>query len=482
MLSASRLAGFDRIYLGNGCLHEFSIANRFADRRNEFRSGKEFRCVVFDHAEGHEYRLVADITSPSGTVLEGRTLARFYSRSLLFSTSAEGSFSALRMQSRSGEELFAEFAGSWALYDGSVEEEGQTEVEVVLRSAAETVTPGSPKYFDDIYFAGASAGTTLTLHQAMVRPLFMPHPTAGDTVSFGDVAAWSQSRMTVINAVRQMFGLCFYTDEAGGRVLAEPRNDFYRNDILTDWSDRLELSQPVRLSELASCLPAGTITWEYAGTDDGDNGFGRWQVQLTGTADDSLTRSHANPLFTATRNATGLLPSAPSASLPCITPEEGDEESLNFAPVVVRYMGMRPLPGGETWGWPSAGSSYPFLAFHSPDRAAGIVAADPPCRGAAVADEEPFTLCFEDRDGLQGLHKWWDGVAEAYSTGRKIEVRMRLGPEDVEALVRPNGLMHDFRSRFLLKLDGEPHLLRLEEVADYDPGAGTARCIFVKGF
>ena len=52
MAGSDRLAGFDRSYLGGGQLHRFRIANRFPDRRNEFRTGKEFLCSVFDHEEG----------------------------------------------------------------------------------------------------------------------------------------------------------------------------------------------------------------------------------------------------------------------------------------------------------------------------------------------------------------------------------------------------------------------------------------------
>ena len=62
MSDRERLTGFDTVYLGGGQLHSFRIPNTFPDRRGEFCGGKEFKCVVFDYADGEEYRLVADRT------------------------------------------------------------------------------------------------------------------------------------------------------------------------------------------------------------------------------------------------------------------------------------------------------------------------------------------------------------------------------------------------------------------------------------
>ena len=62
------------------------------------------------------------------------------------------------------------------------------------------------------------------LVEAEVRPVFLPHPVLGDTLSFAEAGAHDMNRMQVVNALREMFGLCFYTDEPGRTVYAEPRN------------------------------------------------------------------------------------------------------------------------------------------------------------------------------------------------------------------------------------------------------------------
>lgn len=494
MVSGDRLAGFDRIYLGNGWLHEFRIVNRFPDRRNGFRTGQEFLCIVFDHEDGASYRFVADRVSPAGDRTEC-TLAQFYSHSVKLSTSVAGTYENLRMQRRDAAGSFADFSGDWALYDGYVTETGETEVEITLRSAAENVTPGNPKYFDDICFAGADEGMAFRIEEAEVRPVFLPHPVQGDTVSFAEVAAHDVSRMTVVDAVRELFGLCFYTDEPGKRVYAEPREIFYRNDVVVDWSDRLDASRPMKLSELAVEVPA-TLTWRYRSGDGASAAFnmkeggrlGEWSAQTGNPWTRSQTRVYENSLFTTSVNLTEVSPSALSASVIAAGDMDAASErtdDLNFPAKVVRYFGLRTLPDGERWDWPSFSAKYPFAAFHVPEQAEGIESPESPCGpvsggGPSLSDEAGFTLCYEDRDGVPGLHRWWDGLVASYSRGLRLEAWIRLWPEDVEVLIRPNCLMRDFRARFRLRIDGEWSDWRLEEVCDYNPSAASTKCIFTK--
>ena len=114
-----------------------------------------------------------------------------------------------------------------------------------------------------------------------------------------------------------------------------------------------------------------------------------------------------------------------------------------------------------------------------------IVAPESPCGG--VSEYVPpggvaagYTLCYEDRDGVEGLHRWWDGLVAAYASGLRLEAWVRLRPDDIEALIRPNRPMRDFRARFRLRIDGEWSDWRLEEVCDYNPAAVSTRCVFMK--
>ncbi len=476
IVSRNRLAGFDRLYLGGGVSHDFRITNRFADRREEFRAGKRFSLVVCDYTPGYEYRL--DATLDDGTQVRTVTLATVSEMHTVFDTAVQGAYSGLRLLYRtSASGGFVAFAGEWALYDGYVGVTGKTRVTVRVRSAAETVMPSEPKYFDTVYFAGADEGMELELEEACVRPVFSCHPAMGQTVSFDEVGAHDVSCMAVINALRAMFGLCFYTDEVSHTVFAEPRDMFYLDDVVVDWSDRLDVSRGYSLDEL---LPevAGTLSWEYASGDgavaeynrvNGDD-FGSFRLETGNPWRSDECKRYVNPLFTASVNVSGTLPGAPDASIV----RAGDYSSLydaysddlDFPAKVVRYAGLETLPEGQTWGWPGFGGSYPFAAFHNP-------------AGGGSGRGEGFTLCYEDRDGAEGLHRWWDSLAGIYSRGKRLRAWVKLDPEDVEKLVRPDSLRADFRARFRLHIDGEWSEWRLEEVCDYDPEADAAQCVFI---
>lgn len=162
------------------------------------------------------------------------------------------------------------------------------------------------------------------------------------------------NRMQVVNALREMFGLCFYTDEPGRTVYAEPRELFYRNDTVVDWSDRLDLSRPWKVSELAADVP-GTLTWEYCSGDGASAAFntanggrlGRWSVQTGNPWRRSQERVYENPLFTTSVNLTGFVSSAPSASVVAAGDMDASSEGaddLNFPAKVVHYFGLRELP------------------------------------------------------------------------------------------------------------------------------------------
>ena len=95
-------------------------------------------------------------------------------------------------------------------------------------------------------------------------------------------------------------------------------------------------------------------------------------------------------------------------------PDTTDRNS--FTPRIVRYCGMQPLPAGERWGYPSTGDSYPLAAFHRND------------------PDNGFTLCFEDRDGQQGLHRFYDTQAEQEKLCQHLTLHLRLEPCDIERL------------------------------------------------
>jgi hypothetical protein len=125
---------------------------------------------------------------------------------------------------------------------------------------------------------------------------------------------------------------------------------------------------------------------------------------------------------------------------------------------IVRYEGLRELPAGEVWSFPSYAQSYPFAAFHAPDE---------------------FTLCFENRDGELGLHSYYDNEWQAQQLRRTLEVDVSLAPHELSSLL-DFGSEPSVRSRFRLNLSGQRAEYWLEAVVSYDAERSVARCRFVR--
>ena len=115
---------------------------------------------------------------------------------------------------------------------------------------------------------------------------------------------------------------------------------------------------------------------------------------------------------------------------------------------------------GERWGYPSTGDSYPLAAFHRND------------------PDNGFTLCFEDRDGQQGLHRFYDTQAEQEKRCQHLTLHLRLEPCDIERLFQIQRLAPCIASTFLFR--GEEVRCTLRRIEGYDPSAASTRCTFTR--
>lgn len=270
-----------------------------------------------------------------------------------------------------------------------------------------------------------------------------------------------------------MFNLYFYTDSLSKTIYIEPRATFYSNGAVVDWSDRLDVDKHVEIEELGADMSQYfTLRYQegdgYAARWDQAQQtiFGRWSTEILNRFAEEGEQIYQNPLFVPTLSETDSFADVPQASLIQVGDRSNNEteeyENLNFPAKIVRFCGMKNLDEGR-WGWPSYGTQYPKIAFHDP------------------TGDEPFSLCFEDRDGCVGLHTYYDKTIDLYNNSRRVTLYLRLRPEDIEPFSSPNGLQRDFRALFKLKIGGEILWCRLEEICDYNPFANTStKCIFLK--
>lgn len=463
--SRDRLSGFDSMNLGSGGNMPFRLPNRYTDRRRRLQAHTTYRVIVFEGTPTGQFRLLCTkdgVASSHWTDFTGRTS--------LVATPAASALAAPVLYIREGD-VWRLWTGDWALYDGHIGETGQTTVELTLRTSAVTAGPSAPKYFDTIFFYGAEEGMRLTLHkECSVRPLFSAAPAYGTLLTTADICRHDIRQIELVEAVQHLFNLRFFSDEQSKRVFIEPDDTFWIESREADWSDRTDFSESIVWQD-AAFGTHDSRTYGYLArdgatarlTDEEELPFGSWRTETGSAACTEGDEQRTNPLFSPTISSAGRHAGAPSALLPLVGDrDDASDEGVNFSPRVVRWCGMRPLPEEERWGDPSGGTEYPFAAFHF----------------AGDGLHEGFTLCFEDRDGQSGLHRFYDREETILTQRRHVTLTLRIEPHEFETLFTPNTAAPDLRSVFRIGTDEGILRATIRRIEHYDPVAASARCTF----
>lgn len=481
----SEIVCFDTIYLDDGTERRYRVPNSFTDQKSMFQDRMGYTVMVFDHVASTQYQFCFDkVINPNADLnnlqpgdLQKVVFKNFSTRSTAVMTELNMSVVNPRLEYLVAGE-YVPFTGDWALYYEYINETGQVTVHVKARSAAKPTSITYPRHFNNIYFAGADPGMNITIHkETTLKPLFLAHhPAEGVTVNFKQIAAHQVRQIDFVNSIKQMFNLNFYTDSRIKKVYIEPRDSFYVNNVTVDWSNKIDTSKSIEIQELGyDCSKIFTLRytpevggavarWDVANSQI----LGKWSATINNRFAKDSENIYTNKLFTPSVNQTDKYLTAKSALLLQVGDRNRSNElnvieNLNFAPKIVRFTGMKELPQGELWSWPSYSNTYPFLAFHNSNSSGS------------------FTLCFENRDGISGLNTYYSSIISQYNEGKYITLYINLSPEDIEPLIIPNSLMHDFRALFKLKINGENILARLEEVCDYNPTAtNSTKCVFIK--
>ena len=480
--SRTELVGLSEITLGVGDKVKIPLKNNFvALSAEQVVEGGEYAFVVFDATEGTTYRLVADeIVNPTANpdnLAPGDTVTRVLittsARMAHFTNNHKGRLCNMRVEMVYEGNVFS-YMGDWAVYDGFVQEYGTVELEARVRSKAAKCSPSSPVYFNQFLFGGGEEGMELELLAgSTIRPILYPHPTIGSTLAWRDVADIPQTGMDLIVALQELFDLQIVTDNTSQVVFVEPRCEFW-SDRVVDWSELIDPSKPVVVEEVGLGHPrslrlayqTGDVAVDEYGKESGIR-YGEWRADLLNIFASEGERSLVNNLFTASLSKSGVVAEAPSAHLIVAANGSGSGcvENLNFPAKLVAFRGVRSLPSDQRWSYPTTadGGEYPLLTFFDDGSLAG----------------EPCSLLFEDRDGVEGLHRWWDGYLAELNHSRRLTLHLHLAPEQIEALANPANRERGFGALYRLRVEGEEVLCRLEEICDYNPAESSTKALFV---
>ncbi len=437
--SRETLSTFNRIYVGDSTQFEFTLHNSYVDQRDSVLTANfTYTLVIFDFEENCTYSIVDAAT--------GISLVVFTESTVNFSTS-----SACNIRLKyyvNGSDIY--FSGDWALYSGWVSLIGEIEVDVTFCSAPSKMSAGSTRSFNIIFFDGGESGDTFTLlERTSIRPIFASYPGYGNYLSFEDIARHDITQADFLSSLQHLFNLRFYTDRSSDKVYIEPYDTFY-DDTLWDWSDRVVIDDGVKLSPLAADIYQERV-WRYqqgeASMEDyADISFeeyGVWSSECSSQIAKEGTDTTFNSLFYPSVNdEDGIL----------YVGERYDDSSLdtlNITPrIVIRDGYCQTTYEGEM----------PYATFH-----------DGEC-----------TLCFEDRDSLQGLNQYYLSQTQIESRSEEITLSIRLAPDEFSSLFSlGNPLSPSIRSSFILSLNGEECRGRIERIEWYDTSEYTARITFI---
>lgn len=463
--SRKSLRGFNHIVAQPDVDITFNIANTFKDRRNALFPGMTYNLCIFDFTESGMY-LFQIFDKETGEKLSSQVVTDRFS-----TVTMPLGHTNLRCElaDMAGEKEGVEV--DWALYNTYISERGETEVVVDVRIPPQHFSPGEVERFNHIRFKGAEPGMKITLSTATsLRPYFSTVPGYGSTVTVADISHNRIWLIDVAEAIFKMFNLMVFTDHKLRRVLIEPMEEFYTGKVW-DWSQRVDMSSALILSDAGVEEPqwvehryieADYATKSYNKANDTD--FGSWKVENPTYGAKNSTKSIVNPLFTTGINKTDIYAPAPSASIMQVG-DNAAEGSMDtpFTTHIVRYAGVVPLPEDEIWGASALENKYPLAAFFF----------------EGDSNTEPFSLCFEDRQGIQGLNRYF--TAQAYRTAHAVRLKaaVRLSIAELEALLSLETEMATIRDSFILDTLPQRGRFRIESIEKYDLERQLAICTFI---
>ncbi len=442
--SRTKLKGIDTLStISNGDI-EWEITNRYVDYRDSPSSGMLYTLIIFDFTAGETFDLYGLYGESS------KSFIRSINSRITTLTIPASYFSSLQLYIASGSG-YVDYTKDWALYSGYVTGLPTTEVKITVRSSPALYSPTSPMEFELQLLKGAAADAEFTLHSdSSVRPYFAAYPGYNAAITFEDVAQHSFSALDLLSSIQHLFNMRFVTNEAAKEVTFESFDRFY-TDGEFDWSDKIIQSEEVKFVDVAHSKNRYNKLG-YQQTDgvvvrlgESDNKyFGQWSYTVDSFAASSSERTDLNAILCATTSGEdGVMIVGDRDDIDTV-------DSLSFSPRIARYFELVEVEG-ENY-------SLPLVAFHAPER--------------------DFTLCFEDRDGVQGLNRLFASEVATFARAQKIALSLRLSAYDYSNLFAPSPMSPSLRSIFCFEIHGESFRTILHSVESYNPATGVARCIF----
>lgn len=322
---------------------------------------------------------------------------------------------------------------------------------------------GSSSYSSGITVYGTAGGS--------LKPSFEWGVPIRESVKLSDVGGDALAE-DMLRSIMQLYNLIIYTNPKTKQVHLYSFADFWNNNIV-DWSGRIDLDSDISVSAMSDTI-GKSVTLQYADcspridyyNDRHSLPYFAYKKALS----NKMTKEEkevANTLFTPAYMAKvaeefgsgdGKVPAVAKKG------EEGNVLDFNIADVPHTLV---LIPEGEE---SADRAQLPIQTVVFGDMG-GI---QPPM--SAVIDGVA-TLSFADKDGIEGLHKYYDKQIALWEKAKRLTCYCRVEAWEIEAL-RHNSDNINFRSLFKLNISGEDIYGRLESI-EYEPSNTTNKCVFI---
>lgn len=350
------------------------------------------------------------------------------------------------------------------------------------------ITPSyflSPMYSNSLAIGFASSKALLLddgdkifvrVGESKISPHFNDVIPYESTFSFNTIAG-EDTATDMLKSIMHLCNMRIYTNEEQKRVYLLPFSDFYTDGVV-DWRDRVDIDKGVQISTLGDskgskftlCYQEGSeAVAEY--NKRHKEPFLSWSQELvTKRSNEEMVLQ--NTLLTPCErvDTTAIFPQSqvgPSDMLVELYAKDPKQTLAELDNKIPRTLVMLPSPTGD----PSDEIQWVGCT--------GLLADYIQPNVRIVDGETETSISFNDEPEVDGLNKYYYPQISAWEYGRRITCYCKLYPQEVASLRKAGTSVVDFRSRYLLKINGEDIYCRLESIENYEPLNATHKCTFI---
>lgn len=309
---------------------------------------------------------------------------------------------------------------------------------------------------------------------ASLSPKFNGVLPFGYPISLNDVGG-DVSATDMLKAIMHLFNLRIYTNDDTKVVYILPYSEFY-TDKVVDWRNRIDQDKGVEIATIGDNI-GNAVVLSYQEATPAVEYYNKrhnapylsWRTPLLSKRNNK-EYGLENAVFTAPMeiDTAEIFPTTQWGGLLNMVDKETQDtlDNLDYGNIPQVLVQTQTPTADPSDYIQYVGSTGLLAEYLQPE--------------FVITDIEANTnIAFDDRNGVAGLHQYYDKQVNAWNYGKRIVCYCHLYPQEIESLRKAGTSDVDFRSRFLLNIGGEDIHCRLESVENYEPQNITHKCTFV---